>query len=72
MQAMELVENRTSKEPSPKKAMALLEAAKAERLLIGSGGLYGHVIRIAPQMLMSEAEVDEGLGRLERACAKVG
>jgi len=72
MQALELVEDRKSKTPSPAKAGALLEAAKKEGLLIGSGGLNGHVIRIAPQMLMSAAEIDEGLGRLERACRAVG
>ena len=72
MQALELVEDRTSKTPSPAKAGALLEAAKKEGLLIGSGGLNGHVIRIAPQMLMSEAEVADGLERLGRACAAVG
>jgi 4-aminobutyrate aminotransferase len=71
MQALELVEDRTTKEPSPKKAAALLEAARDERLLIGTGGLYGHVIRVAPQMLMSEEEVADGLERLGRACAKV-
>jgi len=71
MQALELVEDPKTKEPSPKKAGALLEAAKAERLLIGSGGLYGHVIRIAPQMLMSEDELADGLERLGRACRRV-
>ena len=71
MQAMELVEDRETKEPSPKKAAALLEAAKEERLLIGTGGLFGHVVRIAPQMLMSEAEMADGLERLARACRKI-
>jgi 4-aminobutyrate aminotransferase len=71
MQAMELVEDRKSKVPSPKKAAALLEAAKEERLLIGTGGLNGHVIRIAPQMLMSESEMAEGIEKLERACGRV-
>lgn len=71
MQALELVENRETKEPSPKKAMALLEAAREQRLLIGTGGLHGHVIRIAPQMLMSEAEMADGLERLARACERI-
>ena len=72
MQALELVEDRTTKEPSPRKAAALLEAAKAERLLIGTGGLFGHVIRIAPQLLMSEDELVDGLERLGRACERIG
>jgi 4-aminobutyrate aminotransferase-like enzyme len=71
MQALELVEDPKTKEPSPRKAGALLEAAKTERLLIGTGGLYGHVIRIAPQMLMSEDELADGLERLARACRRV-
>ena len=71
MLALELVEDRRGKEPAPKKAAALLEAAKAERLLIGSGGLFGHVIRIAPQMLMSDSELADGIERLERACRAV-
>ncbi len=71
MQALELVEDPKSRDPSPKKAAALLEAAREEGLLIGTGGLFGHVIRIAPQMLMTEAELTDGLARLERACARI-
>lgn len=72
MQAIELVEDRQSKEPSNAKAMALLEACKQEGLLLGLGGLRGNVIRIGPSMLISQEEVAEGLQRLERACGKVG
>lgn len=71
MQALELVEDPRTKEASPRKAAALLEAAREEGLLIGTGGLYGHVIRIAPQMLMSESELEDGLARLSRAAQKV-
>ena len=71
MQAMELVEDRQTKTPAPGKARALLEAAKAEKLLIGLGGLHGHVIRLGPSMLVTEAEVDDALDRLARACQRV-
>jgi 4-aminobutyrate aminotransferase len=71
MQALELVEDRVSREPSPVKARALLEAAKQERLLLGIGGLDGNVIRIGPSMLVSEAEVEEALDRLRRVCQQV-
>jgi 4-aminobutyrate aminotransferase len=70
MQAMELVEDPATKEPSPRRAKALLEAAKEERVLIGAGGLKGHVIRVGPSLLISEDEVAEGIARLERACAR--
>jgi 4-aminobutyrate aminotransferase-like enzyme len=72
MQALELVEDPESRTPAPRRAQALLEAARMERLLIGTGGIQGHVIRIGPSLLISEAEVDEGLDRLERALRRVG
>jgi len=71
MQAMELVEDPDTKEPSPQKTKQLMEAAKAEGLLIGVGGLHGHVIRLGPSLLITEAEMDEGLEHLERACHRV-
>jgi 4-aminobutyrate aminotransferase len=71
MLALELVEDRRTKEPSARRASALLEAAREEGLLIGLGGLNGNVIRIGPSMLMTPAEIDEGLDRLARACARV-
>jgi 4-aminobutyrate aminotransferase len=71
MQALELVDDAENKTPSPTKAKQLLEAAKAEGLLIGIGGLHGQVIRLGPSLLISEDEVTEGLQRLERACRRV-
>lgn len=67
MQALELVEDKETREPSPEKAHALLEAAKDERLLIGRAGVHNNVIRIAPHLLISEAEVADALQRLEAA-----
>ncbi len=71
MQALELVEDPQTKEPSPKKGKVLLEATKEEGLLLGVGGLHGNVIRMGPSMLISEDEIAEGLERLGRACARV-
>lgn len=71
MQAMELVEDRETKEPSPRRAKALLEAAKDEGLLIGIGGTFGSVIRLGPSMLISEQETAEAVVRLDKACRTV-
>ena len=71
MQELELVDDPRAKTPSPKKAKALLEATKEERLLVGVGGLYGQVVRMGPSMLATEDEVADALGRLERACGRV-
>ncbi len=72
MQGLELVADRRSKTPDPKRALTLLEAAKAEGLLIGLGGLHAQVIRIGPSLLVTEAEIDDGLERLARACQVAG
>ena len=71
MQALEIVHDKHTKEPAPEIAKALLEAAREEGLLIGIGGLHGQVLRIGPSLLISEAEVAEGLDCLGRACERV-
>ena len=71
MQAIELVEDRKTKEPAPKKTVKLLEEAKKQGLLIGKGGLYGNVIRIAPSMLSSKGNIDDGALRLKKALEAV-
>ena len=71
MQALELVEDPASRTPDPRRAGALLEAAKAEGLLVGLAGLHGQVVRLGPNLLISESEVDEALERLGRACWRI-
>ena len=71
MQAIELVEDRATKEPAAGKTGQLMEAAKREGLLLGKGGRWGNVLRIAPPMLIGEDERAEGCDRLERALAAV-
>jgi 4-aminobutyrate aminotransferase len=45
----------------------VMEAAKAEGLLIGKGGLFGNTLRIAPPLSLTEEEAEEGLDKLTRA-----
>lgn len=71
MQALELVHDPHTKEPAPDLGAALLDAARKRGLLIGLGGLHGHVIRLGPSLLISGDEVDEALRRLSDACAAV-
>jgi 4-aminobutyrate aminotransferase-like enzyme len=71
MQALELVEDRETQVPAPTRARALLEATRAQGVLVGLGGLHGHVVRIGPSLLITDDEIDEGLARLGRACATV-
>jgi 4-aminobutyrate aminotransferase len=60
MFAVDLVDPATKK-PSPPLAARMLEATRERGLLIGKGGLYGHTLRMAPPLTLSEAEAKEGL-----------
>lgn len=53
--------------PDPGLAARVMEEAKAGRLLIGKGGIYGNTLRIAPPLTVTTDEVAEGLGIIESA-----
>jgi len=71
MQAIELVKDRATKEPDAERTGAFMEATKAEGLLLGKAGLRDNVLRFGPSLLVTEAEVEDALQRVRRACARV-
>jgi alanine-glyoxylate transaminase/(R)-3-amino-2-methylpropionate-pyruvate transaminase len=71
MQGVELVKNRQSKEPAPEAVVAVFEQTRARGLLIGKGGMYGNVLRIAPPLIAKKEHVEEALGLLDHAFAQV-
>jgi 4-aminobutyrate aminotransferase len=70
MMAVELVLP-PDKRPDTAATAAVMEAARQEGLLIGKGGLYGNVLRMAPPMSLTMEEADEGFEMLERAVFSV-
>lgn len=60
MQGLEFV--RDEKAPAPDLVVEFFEATKERGLLLGKGGLYGNVVRIAPPLSVSTAETQEALG----------
>jgi len=58
-------------EPNPKAVLGVLEASRERGLLVGKGGLYGNVVRLAPPMTLTEDEVEEALGILRAAFGEV-
>ena len=70
MFAVDLVDPRTG-EPSPALAARVLEETRERGLLIGKGGLFGHALRMAPPMNLTEADAKEGLGILVDALRAV-
>jgi 4-aminobutyrate aminotransferase len=71
MQALELVEDRTSKTPAPGLTLQVMEAARENGLLIGKGGTYGNVLRVTPPLNITKADVDEFATRLDASFACV-
>lgn len=73
MQALELVVDETAgdRTPNADATARLFEETKRRGLLIGKGGLYGNVVRIAPPMTVTADEVDEALVILGDALAAI-
>jgi 4-aminobutyrate aminotransferase-like enzyme len=71
MQGVEMVKDQKTKEPAPKEVTALFEETRQRGLLIGKGGLYGNVLRIAPPLIATETHVDEALAILDISLAQV-
>jgi 4-aminobutyrate aminotransferase len=56
-----------TKEPDAPTTARVMEEAKAGGLLIGKGGLFGNVLRIAPPLSLNQEEASEGLELLGEA-----
>ena len=63
MIGVELVEAGTAT-PSARAAGRVLEETRARGLLVGKGGLYGNVLRIAPPLSVSMQQAEEALAVL--------
>jgi 4-aminobutyrate aminotransferase-like enzyme len=59
MQAIELVKDRKTKEPSPSAVATVFEEAKRRGVLPGKGGVYGNVIRTGLMLNAGKPQVDE-------------
>jgi 4-aminobutyrate aminotransferase-like enzyme len=71
MQALEIVvdEKGGDRTPDPKGTARIFEETKKRGLLVGKGGLYGNVFRIAPALNVGGADVDEALKILRESFA---
>jgi len=74
MQALELVVDETKKDRTPEAALTgrVFEEAKKRGVLLGKGGLFGNVFRLAPPMLISQEDLEHGLDVLEESLAAAG
>jgi 4-aminobutyrate aminotransferase len=68
MQGVELVGE--NKAPAPEVAGRALEATRRRGVLIGKGGLWGNVLRLAPPLTVTRAQVDELIAALDASLAE--
>src|SRR5204863_1176664 len=67
MIGLELVKDRTSKEPAPDDAKAVRAALRGQGILIGVGGAFGNVVRFQPPLSITAEECDRAASALETA-----
>ncbi|KAL6046123.1 alanine--glyoxylate aminotransferase 2 [Balamuthia mandrillaris] len=58
MLGVELVKDRSTKEPAAAETANIFEKAKDMGLLLGKGGLFGNVFRIKPPMCLNKRDAD--------------
>jgi 4-aminobutyrate aminotransferase-like enzyme len=71
MLALEIVKPGSDKVPDPARTTALIDEARNNGLLIGKGGLYGNVTRIAPHLNATQEDIHEGCARLAKSLTGV-
>jgi 4-aminobutyrate aminotransferase / (S)-3-amino-2-methylpropionate transaminase / 5-aminovalerate transaminase len=67
MLAIELVQDRETKEPDADRASAVVEQAAQNGLLLIKSGVYGNCIRVLTPLVVTDGELDEALGVWEQA-----
>ena len=67
MVAMELVKDRTTKEPAKEAATAVIEECYRQGLIVLKAGTYDNVVRLLPPLTIDDRLMDEGLLLIEKA-----
>jgi alanine-glyoxylate transaminase/(R)-3-amino-2-methylpropionate-pyruvate transaminase len=73
MQGLEVVRDETAgdRTPDEETTVAVFEETKRRGLLVGRGGLYRNVLRIAPPLVVTKREVDDALAILDESFGAV-
>jgi 4-aminobutyrate aminotransferase-like enzyme len=70
MQGMELAGEK--KKPDVENTKRVMELTKNNGLLIGKGGTYGNVLRVAPPLNVNKEQIDQALWVLDQSFAQLG
>jgi alanine-glyoxylate transaminase/(R)-3-amino-2-methylpropionate-pyruvate transaminase len=72
MLGVELVRDRTTKEPAGAETLEALELLRELGVLVGKGGLAGNVLRIKPPLCITSDDADFAVDALDHAFARIG
>ena len=72
MMAMELVRDRTTKEPARDETLQIIRRAVGRGLILIRAGLYSNCIRLLPPLVIDDQQLREGLSILETAIRDQG
>ena len=70
MQAIEIVEDRAGKRPATSLAQSVIDQARSAGLLVIKCGVQRNVIRFLAPLTTTDAQVEEGLNKLDTAFSK--
>lgn len=68
---IEIVKDKKSKEYAPNETVEIMEFCKDNGLLIGKGGLFGNVLRLAPALSITQKHADFILETIEKAIMEI-
>lgn len=71
MLGLETVRDRATKEPADLEMAKIVYRAFELGLIVFYGGIYSNVMEITPPLIMTEAEMDEGIAILDQAIGEV-
>jgi len=71
MLGLETVRDRATKEPADREMAKIVMRAFELGLVVFYGGIYSNVMEITPPLVITHAEVDEGVAILDQAIGEV-
>ena len=71
MQAVELVKDRTTKEPATEEASRIAESCRENGVIVGRGGRYGNILRINPPLCATKDDMQLLTDVIEKGCAQL-
>ena len=71
MIGVELVRDRSTREPAADAAAAVRRSCREAGVLVGVGGYFGNVVRIQPPLVIRDQELDRAVGVIESAIASL-